>query len=245
MITLYGFGPVLGMPDPSAFVVKVEVLLKMAGLPYHKDNSGALSKAPKGKLPFIDDDGTKVADSTFIRLYLEQKYQADFDLNMAPEQKAIAFLVEKYCEESLYFILARDRWIHEENFNRGPRRFFNRAPALIRPFIIKMIRGKIRKTLWAQGMGRHTEAELLVLFNKGIEAIAILLGDKPYLGGVQPCGADATLFAFLMGFLSPTFVSVFGDAVRAHSHLVAYHDRMLAAFYPNFVAGSAENAQAA
>ena len=29
-ITLYGFGPAFGLPDPSPFVTKVEVLLKMA-----------------------------------------------------------------------------------------------------------------------------------------------------------------------------------------------------------------------
>jgi hypothetical protein len=34
MITLKGFGPAFGLPDPSPFVTKVEMLLKMAGLPY-------------------------------------------------------------------------------------------------------------------------------------------------------------------------------------------------------------------
>ncbi len=28
MITLYGFGPAFGLPDPSPFVIKVEVLLR-------------------------------------------------------------------------------------------------------------------------------------------------------------------------------------------------------------------------
>ena len=31
MITLYGFGPAFGLPDPSQFVVKTEVLLKLVG----------------------------------------------------------------------------------------------------------------------------------------------------------------------------------------------------------------------
>jgi hypothetical protein len=30
MITLYGFGPAFGLPDPSPFVTKVEVLLNFA-----------------------------------------------------------------------------------------------------------------------------------------------------------------------------------------------------------------------
>jgi|GEM_PF-5415914 len=32
MITLYSFGPAFGLPDPSPFVMKAEVLLKMSGL---------------------------------------------------------------------------------------------------------------------------------------------------------------------------------------------------------------------
>src|SRR5205809_2440263 len=34
VITLYSFGPGFGLPDPSPFVMKVEILLKMAKLPY-------------------------------------------------------------------------------------------------------------------------------------------------------------------------------------------------------------------
>ena len=37
------------------------LLLKFAGLPYREDRNG-FAKAPKGKLPYIDDDGEIVAD---------------------------------------------------------------------------------------------------------------------------------------------------------------------------------------
>jgi Glutathione S-transferase N-terminal domain len=48
-------------------VTKAGVLLKMAKLPYRADTSG-FKKAPKGKLPYIDDDGGEtIADLTFIR----------------------------------------------------------------------------------------------------------------------------------------------------------------------------------
>ena len=66
MITLYGFGPAFGLPDPSPFVTKAETLLKMAAVPY-RTALGNLRKAPKGKLPYIDDDGAVIADSTLIR----------------------------------------------------------------------------------------------------------------------------------------------------------------------------------
>src|SRR5215467_5535059 len=89
MITLYTFGPAFGLPDPSPFVIKAEILLKMAGLPYRTDTTG-FRKAPKGKLPYIDDDGERIADSTFIRWHIEKKYQFDFDRGLSAEQRATA-----------------------------------------------------------------------------------------------------------------------------------------------------------
>ena len=39
MITIYGFGPAMGLPNPSRFVVKAGMLLKAAGLHYRMATS--------------------------------------------------------------------------------------------------------------------------------------------------------------------------------------------------------------
>src|SRR5215467_2264031 len=104
MITLYNFGPAFGLPDPSPFVTKAEVLLKMANVPYRTDGTG-FRKAPKGKVPYIDDDGEIIPDSTFIRWHLEKKYGVDFDRGFSPEQRATAWAFEKMAEDHLYWAL--------------------------------------------------------------------------------------------------------------------------------------------
>src|SRR5215467_6271945 len=114
MITLYTFGPGFGLPDPSPFVTKTEVLLKLAGLPYQTDTKG-FSKAPKGKLPYIDDDGERIADSTFIRWHLERKYRFDFDRGLGPEARAVAWAFEKMVEDNLYWALLYSRWMIDAN----------------------------------------------------------------------------------------------------------------------------------
>jgi hypothetical protein len=86
MITLFNFGPAFRLTDPSPFVMKTEILLKMANLPYRTDNS-RFPRAPKGKLPYIDDGGEIVADSTFIGWHLEKKYGIDFDVG-CPQSNA-------------------------------------------------------------------------------------------------------------------------------------------------------------
>jgi len=119
MITLYTFGPAFGLPEPSPFVTKVEVLLKMAGLPYRTDTAG-FRQAPKGKLPYIDDDGERVADSTFIRWHLENKYRIDFEKGLSPEQRAVAWAFEKMAEDNLYWALVDARWVDDANFAKVP-----------------------------------------------------------------------------------------------------------------------------
>ena len=86
MITLYAFGPAFGLPDPSPFDVKAQMLLKLAALPYEVDLKG-FGKAPKGKLPYIEDAGTIVADSTFIRWHIEKKYDVDFDGSLSTAER--------------------------------------------------------------------------------------------------------------------------------------------------------------
>ena len=132
MITLYSFGPAFGLPDPSPFVSKAELLLKMARLPYTIDTHG-FRKAPKGKLPYIVDDGEAVADSTFIRWHLEKKYHIDFDRGLNAEQRAIAWAFEKMLEDHLYWAVVKDRWLNDANFAKGPRKFFRGLPAPIQP----------------------------------------------------------------------------------------------------------------
>jgi glutathione S-transferase len=78
------------------------LLLKFAGLPFVENRQG-YKRAPKGKLPFIDDNGTIVPDSTFIRFHIEKKYGFDFDAGLEPEQRAA-----KKCAKSIFISLFCD-----------------------------------------------------------------------------------------------------------------------------------------
>ncbi len=241
MITLYTFGPNFGLPDPSPFVMKAEVLLKMAGLPYRTDTTG-FKKAPKGKLPYIDDDGTIICDSTFIRFHLEEKYQIDFDDGLSPAERGVAWAFEKMFEDNLYWVMVYERWFDNANFDAGPRKFFGAVPAPLRPFVVTMVRRQIRRNLWGHGLGRHSEEEVTQLAERAIASLADYLGDKAYLMGARVCGADATVFAFVAGFLSRTFKTPIRTAVERRPNLVAYSDRMLRQYYPELAGAKTDAA---
>jgi glutathione S-transferase len=232
MITLYTFGPGFGLPDPSPFVMKAEMLLKLAGLPYRTDSTG-FSKAPKGKLPYIDDDGERVADSTFIRWHLEKKYRIDLDLGLNEEQRAVAWAFERTAEDHLYWGLLDARWMDDANFDKGPRNFFKAVPAPIRPLIVAMVRRKIRQALHQHGMGRHAPADIAALATRSVDAVAGYLGQKPFFMGAEPVGVDATIFSFVAGALCPLFETPVRAAAERHDNLKRYVGRMTARFYPD------------
>jgi len=229
MITLFGFGPAFGLPDPSPFVMKTDVQLKMAGLS-HKWQRGGPQAAPKGKIPFIDDDGLIVADSTFIRAHLESQYRVDLDSGLLTFERALAWSMERMLEDHLYFALLHARWMDDANFAKGPAHFFDGAPDGAR----EAGRERVRLVLHGHGLGRHSDAEIAELAERSLGALSDFLGDKPYLMGERACGADATMFAMLAGILTPFFESRLRDVALGHRNLAAYAERMMQLYYPEF-----------
>ncbi len=144
MITLYTFGNGFGLPDPSPFVMKTMLLLKLAGLDF-QDNRHGFRQAPNGKLPYINDDGEVIADSTFIRFHIEKKYGFDFDAHLNAEQKAASWAFEKMCEDHLYWAMVDMRWLDADNFNKGPATFFAGVPQPIRMIVTQLVQRKVRK----------------------------------------------------------------------------------------------------
>lgn len=232
MITLYSFGPLFGLPDPSPFCMKAQMLMKIAELDFKVDKGG-FNKAPKGKQPYLEDAGEVVADSTFIRFHIEKKYGFDFNAGLDSRDNGVAWALEKMCEDHLYWVLIMERWNNLDNFNRGPRVFFDAAPAPIRPLIAAMIRKKVIKATKAHGLGRHSVQEVHQLAKKAIDAVADILGDNKYVMGDKVCGADATVYSFIAALSCAHFESPVIAMIESHKNLVNYHDRMNKEWFPD------------
>ena len=231
MITLYSGGPMFGIPDSSPFCMKAEMLLKIAKLPYER-KFGDVRKGPKGKIPWIDDGGALVPDSTLIRFHLEQKHGADFSGGYDKQTLGAGWAVEKFCEDHLYWLIVRSRWMDDVNFDKGPRLFFQGVPAPLRGIVIAMIRRRVKKSLHAQGLGRHTDAEIKQLTARSVAALSDFLGDKAYALGPRVSGADATMFATAAGLLCRHFETPERAEAERYPNLAAYNQRMLREFYP-------------
>ena len=231
-LTLYTTRAGFGMPDTSPFVIKTEVQLKMAGLAYERV-SAIPPQAPNGKLPYIDDHGEAVSDSTFIRAHVERKYSVDLDAGLDSRQRAQAWAIERLLEDHLYFAMVWFRWIDPDNFAKGPAHFADSAPEADRAQLRHDMQARKASDLHAQGIGRHAPERIAELGERSIDALAQLLGDEPYLMGESPSGVDATAFGILASVLAPLFDTPLRRAVEARPNLVAYVARMMQRYYPD------------
>ncbi|MGJ4964373.1 glutathione S-transferase family protein [Bradyrhizobium sp. HKCCYLRH3061] len=241
MITLFGLGAGFGLPEISPFVTKTEVQLKMAGLDYRKQRAMPPA-SPKGQLPFIDDGGELIADSTFIRAHIERKYGFDFDSGLDVRARAQAWGFERMIEHHLYFALVGARWVDPVNFAKGPAHFFDGVPADKREKLREDAQFRVAENYLISGLGRHAPDEDVDLAARSLRALSVQLGDRPYLMGDRPCGTDATAFAVIAGILTPFFESELRRRTESFGNLVAYAERMMAQYYPEFDWGRAAEA---
>lgn len=238
MIVVFGAGAAFNLPDASPYVMKTEAQLRMAGLAYLKHTAHP-SQSPKGQVPFINDDGELVADSTFIRAHLEQKYGFDFDEALCPLQRAQAWAFERMLENHLSWAMTYTRWIMPDNFAKGPAHFFDAAPEHLRDDLRRDVQIRVADALRAVGVGRHDPEEIFDLGERSIAALAALLGDKQYLFGDRPAGVDATAFALLAAIQTPHFDSPLRNRLLRFPALTFYVDRIMMALFPEHAWGTA------
>ncbi|MGH8751095.1 MAG: glutathione S-transferase family protein [Burkholderiales bacterium] len=231
MITLYQFRPAFGLPNPSPFCMKVENYLRMAGLPYQSARNANHFKAPMGKLPYIEDNGKTIADSSFIIEYLQATYGDALDARLSPLEKAQARALQRLMEENLYWAAVYARWAEPSGWEITRREFFQPVPAWLRGLVSSMARRGVKKQMWGHGMGRHSAEEVYHIGNSDITTLADFLNDKSYFMGSEPSSIDAVAYAFLANLIWVPVESPLKQRALSYPQLEAYCRRMKARYY--------------
>lgn len=228
--TLYGWGSMFDLPGPSPFVMKADIHLQMFGIPFERAIAD-LDSIDKHKAPYVRDDGVLIQDSAFIRWHFEKKLGVDLDRGLTPEQRGIAWALEKMLERHLQPIDACERWAIDENFAQGPQQFFVGVPAPMREGVIAQVRADFARTMHGSGFTRFTRSERMTLARADVAAAASLLGNKGYFFGDTPTAVDGAAFGVLASCATRFFKGELPDIVAAHPNLVGYLARMRKRFF--------------
>src|SRR5499433_2171560 len=159
-IKLFQFPRMFGIPNLSPFCCKLETWLRITRVPYEVVDTPDPRKGPKGKLPFIEDAGVHIADTSIIVDHLKRTRGVDPDARLDASQRAIALLVQRTLEEHYAFVLAYTHLVRDEGFQHTRDRF-DSVPAIVRPLVLRSVQGQIKKALWQQGILRHSDAEIV------------------------------------------------------------------------------------
>ena len=226
MIEFYKFAPQFGMRDASPFVLKLETYMRLAGHEYNTNLVMDPRKAPKGKLPFIMDDGKTIADSSLCITYLKQKYGDPLGAGLSAEQHAIGHAVKTMFEERTYWALVNHRWMEDKNADVLRDAWFGAIPAPIRGFIFGRIVKDMKKGMYAHGIGRHSNAEIYAFALQDLKTVDDILGGKPYLLGDTPSEYDASIYGLLANFMAKPFPSVMSKYIENSKTLSTYIARV-------------------
>ena len=233
MITLHHFQPYHGLPDPSPFCLKVDLYLRAAGLEYRREPGlHNMRRAPKHKLPFITDGTRAVPDSQFIIAYLKQQYGDPLDGALDAKQRAIAHAFIKMMDEDLYWCAVHARWVDEAVWPVVKNEFFGAMPVPLRLIVPALAQRNVRKSLYRQGLGRHSHAEILDIARRDLTALSDLLGTRDYFLSERMTTLDVTAFAFLAELIIPPHHGDLMKLARTFANLVHFTDRVKQKYYP-------------
>lgn len=216
------FGPAFGEVDASPFCMKAMCLLNMANVEWTALPGSDSRKTPAGKLPVLLDGDKVIHDSDRIRTHLEKEYGANFEKGLSDVQRAQSRALIRMVEEHLYFCLIYERWVRDDNWAELRETFFSQLPPVLRSVIPTIVRRSVVASVKGQGIGKHSYDDMVERAVLDIEAIEVLITDKPCLFGDNVVAADVSVVSVLSAIAASPSETKLRDRVLHSEKLMSY-----------------------
>ena len=211
MLELYQF-------ELSQYSEKVRLILDYKQLEYRKievtpgvGQIELMQKSGSSQVPVLKDGSTYVADSTEIALYLERKYPERPIIPTEPLAKGQCLLIEEWADASIG-IKARKAFIGALNLNQNFRTSVLPAntPDLVKT-VVGAIPGEFLDVLGTGvGFGGEAVKEAKKDLAQDLEALCLILQERPYLTGDRPTLADLAVagLSVLLKFPAGSYLDI-------------------------------------
>jgi len=187
---------VLHQWEISPFCGKVRRILTHKGLGFQTINYNGLrgrkaaGLSGPGTLPVIDYDGERVQDSTDIAAFLEAKHPEPPLFPTDPVARAKAHFWEDWADESLYWFEVYLRFAYDDVRAKAIGLLSEGRPGFERALLGAALKGRFKKKLAAQGLGKLPPAKVEEKFLAHVDALEALLATQPWLVGSARTIAD-------------------------------------------------------
>ena len=159
----------------------------------------------------------------------------DLDADLSPLEKLHADSFRTFIEEWAHWLRLWDIW----TLNFYETRTFMFKASEIKSYPLQVLLGwlvvrKNKKDFYAQGLGRHSDAEIKQFIAEAVEMMAVFVREETRLADPErPCLVQATLF----GFLSTTFFvrkisKVWSKELEKRPELEDWTRKMASKYFP-------------
>ncbi|XP_046376501.1 failed axon connections homolog [Haliotis rufescens] len=193
VVVLYQIGRGPFCPSVSPFPLKLETFLRFNKIPYMNIHSSRFSK--KGKTPWIEYNGQAIADSQFCIDFLSRELGIDMNSHLTPVDKSISRAFQKMSEENTYWSMCYEMFAVPDK-TRIAEVMPQYKGFKLWAFTTVFSR-VIKKELYYQGIGRHSDEEIWTIGRADLQAISTFLGDKKFFMGDRPSQIDCAMFGML------------------------------------------------
>jgi glutathione S-transferase len=211
MLELYQF-------ELSQYSEKVRLILDYKGLEYRKievtpgvGQVELFRLTGQRQVPVLKDGSRYIADSTEIAKYLDRQYPERPLIPQDSQQRGLCLLMEEWADESigiksrkaLFYAISQD-----QNFRRAL------LPTTTPDVLKTLVQGVPSDLLKVLGFGVGYTPDVVTSaiadLKQDLEALTLLLADRPYLLGDEPSLADLAVagLSLLLKFPDGPYISI-------------------------------------
>ena len=230
MLALYSYPDLYGVADNNGYGLKVYAFLKLTGVPFTHEHVFDASKAPRGQLPYIVDDGVTVGDSDAIIAHVIHKYRLTIDEGLTAAQRDLSHLIDRMLDD-LYWVMSYSRWKDERFWPAFRDALLREHPSLTEAGLRKAQEFNFQRYHF-QGIGRFAPDAAYARGLADLEVLAHLIPANGYVHGPKPTSIDAGIYGFIANIYFFEIDTPLKQFVVAHAniarHCRAIHDAVMA-----------------
>jgi glutathione S-transferase len=199
MITLYSYPSLFGVADNNGYGLKVFAFLRLASVPFVHEHIFDASKAPRGQLPYMVDDGETIGDSETIIAHVIGKYAPAIDATLDRRARDMNLLVTRLLDD-LYWVMSYSRWKDERYWPLFRDALMREHPSLTADGLLKAREFNFQRYHF-QGIGRYAPDAAYARGLADLKVLADLVPDHGYVHGPAPTSIDAGIYGFIANIL--------------------------------------------
>jgi glutathione S-transferase len=229
MITLYSYPTLFGVADNNGYGLKVFAFLRLVRLPFVHEHIFDASKAPRGQLPYVVDDGETIGDSESIIAHLIAKYRLTIDTALGARARDTSLMITRMLDD-LYWVMSYSRWKDERYWPEFRDALMREHPTLTAEGLQKAREFNFQRYHF-QGIGRFAPDAAYARGLADLKVLADLVPERGYVHGPAPTSIDAGIYGFVANIWFYDIDTPLKQFVAAQQNLVRHcteiHDAVM------------------